>query len=56
MPHDADVAGSRCEKTGNAADGGCFAGAIGAEKSEDLAWMRGEGDILDGGEVAVGFA
>ena len=37
VAHDANVAGSGSEQAGDAADGGGFAGAVGAEQAEDLA-------------------
>jgi hypothetical protein len=56
VAHDADVAAGRREEAGNAANSGGFAGTVGAEKTENLAGMGGERDVVDGGEAAEGFA
>ena len=50
------MAGGGGEKAGNAPDGRGFAGAVGSEESENLAGVGGERDVVDGGEIAVGFA
>jgi len=56
VAHDADMAGGGREETGDAADSGGFAGAVGSQETEDLAGLRGERDVVDGGDLAVSFA
>ena len=46
------AAAGRRQQRGEHLDGGGFAGAVGAEKREDLALGDIEGDVVDGGEVA----
>jgi hypothetical protein len=52
---DAGDAGRGGHKSGEDAHGGGFAGAIGAEKAEDFAFVHGEGNVIDGGLIAVGL-
>jgi len=56
VAEDADVSGGGSEESADASDGGCFAGAVRAEESEDFARAGGEGDVLDRRGVAVLFS
>ena len=45
---------SGLEQAGEGAQGGGLAGAVGADEGDDLAGFDGEGDALDGFDLAVG--
>lgn len=51
-----DAAADRFEQAGEGAQGGGLAGAVGADEGDDLAGLDGEGDALDGFDLAVGDA
>ncbi len=52
---DAHFAAIGAEQAGNHGDGGGLAGAVGSEEADHFAGMRGEGDFVDGDEVAIAF-
>ena len=49
-----DAAAAGLEEPGEGAQGGGLAGAVGADEGDDLAGFDGEGDALDGFDLAVG--
>ena len=52
-PHDRGAAARRPRAPGQHADGRRLAGAVVAEKAEDLAFARREADVVDGAHLAV---
>lgn len=51
-----DLAGEGFEEAGEGAQGGGFAGAVGADEGDGLAGFDGERDAFDGFDLAVGDA
>jgi hypothetical protein len=51
-----NLTGSQVDKTGNTVDQGGLAGAVGADQSQELALIQGEGDIPQGNPRSVGYA
>ncbi len=52
-PENADFAGGSLANAFENFDGGCFAGAVGAEKTEDFAGVDFEVNAADGSDVAI---
>ena len=56
MPEKCDDAGGQLHQAGNGTQGRAFAGAVGAEQPDRLAFADIDGDAADRGNAAVGCA